>query len=516
MEVVGSVVGGDSRGIVIREKKNAELELGELIVIDGEKRKYVFMVSRIEYGTLLEEGRLFTSAGTVVEGTRPKIEFPEDDLRFFRKVDLTPLIEVFKDSGEYRLPRSIPQFLSSARRSSSDDFYFLKVPKNEVFLGRLRSGGRVLDMDYYLDGEEMLSHHTLIAAQTGRGKSNLVKVMLWEIMKHGKFGVLVLDIHNEYFGSGSIKGLKDHPRAAKSLVYYSKRPPPGHKRLKVSLKVIEPEDLLGILELTQAQEGAIHFYRREFGQEWIRELMKEDTQREKECEKKGIQSITIRSLRRKLGNLFKIRIAKETGMPYCEDEVFDFEGFGESTIYDIVDALEKGKVVLIDGSSISDDTGLVIMSAVMREVFRRYEGYKDSGTLHERVQVGVVLEEAPRILGELYGGNVFGRITREGRKFKIGLVAVTQMASIIPDEILANIGTKIIMGNEMAREREKLIESSPQDLSNYEQIIAGLEKGESIVSSIFSKFPVPIYTPLFDDVVKFEGQENKKTEMAFF
>ncbi|MCQ5374026.1 MAG: ATP-binding protein [Candidatus Methanomethylicia archaeon] len=515
MEVVGSVVGGNNAALVIREKKGAELELGELVVVESEAKKYIFMVSAMEFGTLLEEGRLLTSAGSMVEGTRPRIEFPEDDLRIFRKVRITPLVEISKVDGSYRAPRSMPHFLSPAKRASSEDFSFLKRPRNEIFLGKLRSGGSVLDFDYYMDGEQMLSHHTLIAAQTGRGKSNLVKVMLWEIMNHGKFGMLVLDVHNEYFGSGANKGLKNHPKADRNLVYYSKSPPPGQKKLKVSLRTIDPEDLLGILELSPAQEGALQLYRREFSHDWIKELMREDPQREKEYERKGVQGVTIRSLRRKLGNLFKIRCAMEGEEPCCEDDVFDLEGFGESTIKDIADALERGRVVIIDGSSISDDTGLVIMSAVMREVFRRYEGYKDEGTLQERVQVGVILEEAPRVLGELYGGNIFGRITREGRKFKIGLVAVTQMVSVIPDEILANIGTKIIMGNEMARERQRLIESSPQDLSQYEQVIAGLEKGESIVSSIFSKFPVPIYTPLFEELVK-TGEAAKGTESVFY
>ncbi|MGB9623017.1 MAG: helicase HerA domain-containing protein, partial [Candidatus Bathyarchaeia archaeon] len=227
MEIVGSVVGGDNTALIIREKKGANLELGELIVIETQEKKYIFMVSAMEFGTLLDESRLFTSAGSMVERTRPNIEFPDDDLRIFRKVKVTPLTEVSKLDESYRPPRSMPQFLSPARRASPEDFSFLRRPNNEVFLGKLRSGGRVLDMDYYMDGEQMLSHHTLIAAQTGRGKSNLVKVMLWEIMNHGKFGMLVLDVHNEYFGAGANKGLKNHPKAERHLVYYSKNPPPG-------------------------------------------------------------------------------------------------------------------------------------------------------------------------------------------------------------------------------------------------------------------------------------------------
>ena len=119
-------------------------------------------------------------------------------------------------------------------------------------------------------------------------------------------------------------------------------------------------------------------------------------------------------------------------------------------------------------------------------------------------QIGIVLEEAPRVLAEGTATTIFSRIAREGRKFKIGLVAITQLVSVIPTDILANIGTKIIMGNEMAFERKRLMESAAQDLSAYDQIIASLDKGEALVSSIFSQFPVPIYTPLFEKVVQDE------------
>lgn len=511
MEVVGSIVAGGSDRLVIREKKGANLELGELVVVEDFDKKYIYVVSSIEYGSIVGENRLYTSAGTMIESTNPRLEFPEDDLRFFRKATLIPLLEICND-GTYRAPRSIPNFLSKVRRIEKADFSFLKLPENKIFLGRIRSGSKVLDLEYYVNGEEMLSHHVLIAAQTGRGKSNLVKVMLWEIMNYGNFGILILDVHNEYFGHGSSRGLKDHPRADKALIYYSKSPPPGQKKLVVNLKTISPEDLLGIIELSEPQKDAISICAREYGSNWLRELLRETPESDEIFERKKIHPSTLKALRRKLGNLFRIRIL-ENGEPYCEDEVFCFEGAGETTISDIANALESGKVVIIDGSTIPDETGLIIMSAVMREVFNRYEKYKNEGKLKEKVQIGVVLEEAPRILGELYDKNVFGRIAREGRKFKIGLIAVTQMASVIPDEILANIGTKIIMGNEMQKERMKLIENSPQDLSAYNYIIAGLEKGESIVTSIFSKFPVPIYTPLFDSIAQ---KRQDKVELVFF
>jgi len=80
--------------------------------------------------------------------------------------------------------------------------------------------------------------------------------------------------------------------------------------------------------------------------------------------------------------------------------------------------------------------------------------------------------------------DIYRTIAREGRKFKIGLIAISQLSSLIPKTILANMNTKIILGNEMASERHAIIDSASQDLSDDNRIIASLDKGEAIVSSI--------------------------------
>ncbi|MEJ5292655.1 MAG: ATP-binding protein [Candidatus Methanosuratincola sp.] len=496
-DYVGQIVEGDDGELVLREKQGAKLELGDLVVVDNERLKYICMVSKLTYGSLIHPDRILTSSGSVLEGVNPRLEFPDRDLRIFRQVHVKPLLEVASQNGKLaaRAPRSIPEFMSKARMAAAEDFLFLEAHGAEVFIGNIRSGSKTLPVEFGMDGEELLSHHVLVSAQTGRGKSNLVKVLLWEAMKHGKFGVLVMDVHNEYYGTPVSPGLKDHPDAKGALVFYSRHPPPGQQQLKINLKSIDPEDLMGVVQFSNAQEETLEQLRRQHGADWVSELLSIDAESKDSRDKKG----TIRALKRKICNIFNLR---ETGAGYeSADGIFDLEGMGEETINDMAEALEGGKVVLIDGSSISDDTGLVIASAVLRKVFDRYDYYKSTGILREKAQVGVVLEEAPRLLSGAYGDNVFSRIAREGRKFRIGLIAITQLASVIPREILANIGTKVIMGNEMALERKAIAESAAQDLSDFDRIIAGLEVGEAIVSSIFSKFPVPVKVPKFDDIV---------------
>ena len=112
--------------------------------------------------------------------------------------------------------------------------------------------------------------------------------------------------------------------------------------------------------------------------------------------------------------------------------------------------------------------------------------------------------------------NIYSIIAKEGRKFKIGLTAITQLSSVIPKTILANMNTKIILGNEMKHERQAIIESASQDLSDDDRNIASLDKGEAIISSIFVPFAIPIKIPLFDELAENQSKsadKNTKTKV---
>jgi hypothetical protein len=193
--------------------------------------------------------------------------------------------------------------------------------------------------------------------------------------------------------------------------------------------------------------------------------------------------------------------------------VFTANG-GESTVDDIVASLESAKTVIIDTSHLSSSAELLVGSILANGIFERYRYCNQTGELGEKPVISIVLEEAPRVLGKEVleqGQNVFSSIAREGRKFKVGLCAITQLPSLIPKEILANMNTKIILGIEMAPERQAIIESAAQDLSDDNRNIASLDKGEAIVTSNFSRFATPIYIPLFKRTVeKTLDEENRK------
>jgi hypothetical protein len=318
--------------------------------------------------------------------------------------------------------------------------------------------------------------------------------ILWDTIDKEYCGMLVLDPHDEYYGRNGL-GLKDHPQR-ENVTYYTLTPPPGAKTLKIHLSEVKPTHFRGVYPFSEPQRQALNAYYRRFGDGWIAAILRGEG-----LEEEKFYRETLDVIKRTLMELLHIDVRH--GQLYC-DGVFDIVA-GSTTIPDICKDLENGKTVIIDTSSFSGTIELLIGSLVSSEIFRRYKYYKNKGILQDKPVIAIVLEEAPRVLGKKVleeGSNIFEQIAREGRKFQVGLIAITQLPSEIPKNILANMNTKIILGIEMNTERQAVIESSPQDLSQDNRTIASLDKGEAIVTSTFTKFAVPVKIPLFSEFAK--------------
>jgi len=331
--------------------------------------------------------------------------------------------------------------------------------------------------------------------------------ILWDILKNNYAGMLVLDPHDEYYGRTGL-GLKDHPQKDKVSYYTPSTPPPGARSLKINLKKLKPEHFQGAISLSDPQKQCLYAYYRKFKEEWIASMLGE-----KRIEGIHFHEDTISVVKRKLISLLGLELVDE--QLYCQG-IFDFVA-GENTISEVCQDLEQGKIVIIDTSYFSGAIEIMIGSLITTEIFEKYKYYKKNGQLDEKPVISIVLEEAPRVLGKKVleqGSNIFETLAREGRKFKVGLIAITQLPSEIPKNILANMNTKIILGIEMNSERQAIIESSPQDLSQDNRNIAALDKGEALVTSTFTRFAVPVKVPLFKKFTE-EGKEETQFEQSY-
>ncbi len=417
----------------------------------------------------------------------------DENLRNYQLALLKPILTI---ASESKTCKKLPSFFSQVREITKEDLSFITKPEHPLFLGKLRSGSAMLDFEVFLPGKDVLSHHVLIPASTGKGKSNFMSCMLWDVTDKHFAGLLVLDPHDEYYGRTGL-GLKNHPQSFELVRYYTPiSPPPGARTLKINLKKLKPDHFQGALPLSDPQRQCLHAYYRKFREEWIRMIIEE-----RKIEGVSFHEDTMMVVKRKLISLLGLEL--ENGRLTCNG-IFD-DIAGEHTVSDICQDLEQGKTVIIDTSYFAGSIEILIGSLITTEIFEKYKYYKKIGQLDDKPVVSIVLEEAPRVLGTKVleqGSNVFESIAREGRKFKVGLVAITQLPSEIPKNILANMNTKIILGIEMNSERQAVMECSPQDLSQDNRNIAALDKGEAIVSSTFTRFAVPVKIPLFAEFVK--------------
>lgn len=512
----GQIVGGGLKDIYIREKSDSHMELGDLLVAEGLNQDYtIIQIKDIEYRSQIPQQTLELSAGMKLEGYGDNLEVMEPNLRNYLVARAKSLLYVQKnDKGEYltKSPKRPPSFFNDVQSITDEHLGFLKPEdtKNSIYLGDIRSGSTVKkDVNVHIDMIKSLTHHIFIPATTGRGKSNLVRVMLWSILDSEGAGILVLDPHNEYFGDSVRKGLRDHPRMGEKLEYYS--PDSGNQdalTLSINVKKIRPHHFNGIGGFSQAQNEAMRMFYNKYGPDWIMEIAKEKDNQV--LRPMGIDEKTAKVLKRKIETKLGVSAIVDVASSDEKKCVFKSNLFvggesGLSTISDIVESLEEGKIVIIDSSKLSDFEELFVGSIIASNIFNKYKTY-NSEVLKNKPVISIVIEEAPRVLGRDalesgMGNNIYGTIAREGRKFKLGLIAITQLASVIPRAILANMNTKIILGNEMSMERSAIIDSASQDLSDDNRIIASLDKGEAIVSSVFTKFAIPIYTPEFEKFV---------------
>jgi len=270
--------------------------------------------------------------------------------------------------------------------------------------------------------------------------------------------------------------------------------------LVINLKSIKPEHFEGIVNFSEAQMAAARTYHKKYRENWISFVIKEDPGEAEGDTHKASMAVLQR----------KIRLAlslepDEKGNIITGNRIFDAGTKGLRIVDQIVNHIESGRIVILDTSKMGDEAELIVGNIIASRIMSRYRRYKTDGQLKNKPVVTIVIEEAPRVIGtdvlEAHADSIYSTIAKEGRKFKIGLTAITQLSSVIPRTILANMNTKIILGNEMKQERSAIIASSSQDLSSDDKNIASLDKGEAIVSSIFVPFAMPIKIPEFKNIV---------------
>lgn len=488
---------------VFRAAPDEDLFLGELLVAVDEQtgRRYLFRVVDVSYGSEHREpGWAERVAGTLLaddaRGEAGAHPLHDQARRTYRIAEcrclgyLTPA-----DAGgkqEFRKPKSLPTQFSKVVAPEPADFEFLRTKMGDLHVGQLRSGETVVDFGVGIPGRS-LATHVGIFATTGMGKSNLMKVIVGGVLQaEGRYGMVVIDPHGEYR-----KELPRHPWSADRLRTYAARNLPNTSRLKISLAELTVDDLRTAYDWSRPQEEALFELERHYGGSGLAWLLPFSTL----DDLPGFRDV-------ELGGriaLNTLQVVHRRARRICELQCISADA-GVSVGRAIVGDLELGRVVLVDASGLGSTEEVLVASWLARTVLDRWSSaYLDDPEVHERLPVvSIVLEEAQRVLssGSDRESNVFPRIAREGRKFKVGVTAITQQPKLLDAELLSQFNTYFVLGLADERDRNILKSSAKQDLSASAGEIQTLMPGECLIVNLEAPFAVPAKVDLWDDVVR--------------
>jgi hypothetical protein len=181
-------------------------------------------------------------------------------------------------------------------------------------------------------------------------------------------------------------------------------------------------------------------------------------------------------------------------------------------IDEVINAIENGNIVILDVSQLSNEQADLIALTISRKIFenRLMAGVEESA---RKPVVAIVSEEAPLYLSPdkvENPFNPFARIAREGRKFNIGLIAVTQLASMIEKQILGNFNTLIVLRTKSRSDIELL-----KDIGVPSETLPFLNDREGYLYTpdLPIKEPLPVYIPAWfeheDDIRRIEEKPSE-------
>jgi hypothetical protein len=161
---------------------------------------------------------------------------------------------------------------------------------------------------------------------------------------------------------------------------------------------------------------------------------------------------------------------------------------GPDPLVDAIDSWIGGTqpVSVLDFNGVPDGAAELAIGVILKLLFdvaiRTPNGVDGIG---RPSPILIVLEEAHRYLGETAASiarNAANRIAREGRKYGVGLMLVTQRPSDLPDTALAQCGTIIALRLSNSADQSRIRTALPDSVAGLAETLPSLRTGEAIIS----------------------------------
>lgn len=182
----------------------------------------------------------------------------------------------------------------------------------------------------------------------------------------------------------------------------------------------------------------------------------------------------------------------------------DLDGNANRDLHDLLQTWlgQEKPITILDLSGIPSTVMARLIGAILRIIFEGlfWSREKSEGGISRPLLV--VMEEAHRYLSKESDGParlMVQRIVKEGRKFGIGAMIVSQRPSEVDETILSQCGTFIALRLSNSTDRSKVQASLPDNLAGVVDSLPVLRTGEAIITGEAARLPIRCRISLPDE-----------------
>ncbi len=427
----------------------------------------------------------------------------------YAKAALRPMLML--DHQQRKMPvKTIPEHFSVVYEASEKDVS--DVFGDEQKHRRYFSIGVPVDMNtpVCLNLEAFTERSNGIFGKTGTGKTFLTRLILAGLVKSDLAVNLIFDMHSEYGfqarkeGSGQafVKGLKT--LFPNKVAIFSLDPQATRRRgcapdveVFLSYQDIHIEDVMSLQEelgLHPTALEAAYLIGSKYKSRWLEVLLQQENTIKEFALQVGAHPESVGALYRKLKRLEKFSFIRKS-----EDQ-------HRSAIDNLVEYLQRGMHVVFEfGNHTSMLCYLLVANIITRCIHEAYVAQTERFLASQNVgdkpkHLMITIEEAHKFLNPFAAKQtIFGTIAREMRKYFVSLMVVDQRPSGIDEEVLSQIGTKIVALLNDEKDIQAVL-TGVSNASGLRSVLATLDsKKQALVMGHAVPMPVVIQTREYDE-----------------
>lgn len=385
--------------------------------------------------------------------------------------------------------------------------------------------GKPLDMTapVCIDLQLLVERSTAIFGKTGTGKTFLTRLILAGLISQRKAVVIIFDMHSEYGLQARSESSDQFVKGIKTLfpervALFSLDPTSTSRRggsadlvLRFPYEAVHVSDIVSLqheLSLHPTACEAAYLIAAKHKKQWLSTLLRSGDRLKELAEEVGAHPESIAALFRKVKQIERL--------PFFYD---GSDGSTSSMVDQMMSYIDRGVSIIIEfGNFTSTFCYLLVANIITRNIHRLYmqktEKFLGSRAVEDEPQkLVIVIEEAHKFLNPIAAEQtIFGTIAREMRKYYVSLLIVDQRPSGIENEILSQIGTKIIAQLHDEKDITAVLGGS-HNAQQLKTILASLDtKKQILVIGHAIAMPIVLETRAYDELFYSQIQTPLKAD----